>query len=495
MREVNTTLLKKLDLAGAASAEATTWRNLLPPEPWVETLTLSPGHFAQWVSARLEAGHRNAPGWPVDVRKAHQAFRPVPVVGVAERIAFRALTDWVLQDVELSERSQDDYKAFIAAPIRHGLAGTGIRRLSQATVEYVVQADISSFYQYVDHGVLLTELENRTGKVEASRLLVELLGELQGATFGLPQLLDASDKLSELYIEALQRNATRRIGDVWRFNDDFRLAVNGYGNAQQALEELSAAARPLGLVLNDRKSSIVKFSTYFFRHITGATDDPDVEVNPAEIELVEDEAYPDTEGTGLEEAKETLARISAGPPSGIDLSSAAPEDVKDLRKCFNTLAREASPLGLEHVTRVFRYVPQLTPRLGDYLVALSEAGHNVRDVWTEVSQHTDAMNAWQRAWVTNVARRLNFLDESALGWIRQQFDWAPVGLLNAECALALAMGGEIAFAPLDEALRTQPEALAPWYAVAMNYVDMTTEQRKAVRGSSRLFELLVSSGQ
>lgn len=116
VREVPTSILKNLDLKTAAERESVHWRNLLPEEPWRESLSKNPGNYDKWAETRLKAGHRNAPGWPVDARKAHQAFRPVPVVGIAERIVYRALTDWILKDVELPERSQDEYRRFVAGP-------------------------------------------------------------------------------------------------------------------------------------------------------------------------------------------------------------------------------------------------------------------------------------------------------------------------------------------------------------------------------------------
>ncbi len=202
MQAVPTAILNKLDLRGAAEKEAVAWRNLLPPEPWCRHVAQSPGPFARWVSNRLSSGARNAPSAVVDARKANQAFRPVPVVGIAERIAMRALTDWILEGVDLPERGQDQYRAFVSGPISRAFPNGKVARLSQASIDYVVQADIAAFYQYVDHGVLLEELQVRTGKVEAARLLIELLGEIQGTTYGLPQLLAASDALSEVYIQS-----------------------------------------------------------------------------------------------------------------------------------------------------------------------------------------------------------------------------------------------------------------------------------------------------
>ena len=492
MREVPPEILKKLNLRAAAADEAAYWRNLLPPEPWASAVSANPEVVAKWVHARLEAGRRNAPGLAVDARKPHQSFRPVPVVGIAERVAFRALTDWVLADIELSERSAEDYRRFVAGPVGAAFPERRVgMKLSEARVEYVVQADIASFYQYIDHGVLLTELENRTGKVQAARLLIELLGELQGSAFGLPQLLYPSDKLSEFYIQILERDMVRRLGVAWRYNDDFRFVANGYGNAQQALEELSAAARPLGLVLNDNKSIIRKFETYFGHYVRDATGEADIEINPSHID-VEIEDYPHLDSEGVLEAARSTFKLLAPGEAQIDLTKPSPRQVRDLRRAFNIAAREKSPIGLPFVEQVFRYLPQLTPRLADYLVAMHEANHDPGRVWDSLSVRAPTFNTWQRAWLTYVARRCDLLDSDRIPWLRVQFVSAPPGLLHAEAALALAAAGQMDFQTLDTALRTQPEALASWYAVGMNHVAANAQQRRAVRESSRLCELLVN---
>lgn len=485
-------MLKKLDLRGAAEKEAAAWRNLLPPEPWSQHVAQAPGRFANWVSNRLTAGARNAASVVVDARKANQAFRPVPVVGVAERIALRALTEWVLEGVELPDRSPEEYRAFVSGPVGRAFPKGTATRLSQASVDYVVQADIAAFYQYVDHGVLLEELQVRTGKIDAARLLVELLGEIQGTTYGLPQLLEPSDLLSEVYIQVLERDVTRKTSDVWRFNDDFRIAANGYGNAQQALEDLSSAARPLGLILNEHKTGIVKFTTYFWHNFLSDAGDSDVEVNPEEVEVwVED--YPDLSGDELiETAEATLNRLDEAAEVRIDLTEPSRDDVRELRRAFNILARHGKSSALPHVEEVFRFVPQLTPRLCDYLVSAHRSGHGVTRVWDSIARRSDTHNAWQRAWLAYVARECSISSKSCEQWLGSQLLSAPSGLLHAEASLALAHSDRIDFAALDAALRTQPEALAAWYALGINRLErLPQQQRKAVRASSPLFGLLV----
>lgn len=250
MIELPDAILKKLKLNEAAEQEAAAWRNLVPPEPWQSVVAAKPGPFAGWVKTRLASGARNAPSIVANARKTHQGIRPVPVIGIAERIAFRALTNWVLSDVAPANRTADDYREFVSGPLIVAFKGKSSFRISDSTVEYVIQADIAAFYQYIDHGILSGELEMQTGKVEGSRALIAILGEIQGKEFGLPQLLDASDQLSDLYIAILHRHLTRLGLKLWRYNDDFRFTADGYDEAQQIIEDLSAGAHEIGLVLN-----------------------------------------------------------------------------------------------------------------------------------------------------------------------------------------------------------------------------------------------------
>lgn len=492
MQAVPQALLKKLQLREAAEREAIAWRNLLPPEPWAQHVAQSPGNFAAWVSNRLSSGARNSQATVVDARKANQAFRPVPVVGIAERIAFRALTDWILEGIEMPQRGQDQYRGFISGPIGRAFPQRKTTRLSNAAIDYVVQADIAAFYQYVDHGVLLEELQVRTGKIEAARLLIELLGEIQGTTYGLPQLLEASDLLSEVYIQILERDLSRRTADVWRFNDDFRIAINGYGNAQQALEDLSAAARPLGLILNDQKSRIVKFDTYFWNNFGSDEGDSDVEVNPDAVEVWVEE-YPNLEPNEvLDTALATVARLDESAERRLNVEHPSSDEIKELRRAFNILARHGDKSGLQHVERVFRYVPQLTPRICDYLVSAHRAGHGVTRVWSAIAKRSDTHNAWQRAWLAYTARECSISTVGSGAWLEHQFGHAPSGLLHAESSLSLASRQKLDFGVLDTALRTQPEALAPWYSLGIGELkNVPAQQRRAVRASSPLFALLI----
>jgi Reverse transcriptase (RNA-dependent DNA polymerase) len=497
MEPMSNAQLRKIDLRKAAEDEASAARNLLPREPWQDLVLSKPGHVASWVSARLLAGARNGRATIVNARKAHQAIRPVPIVGIAERIALRALTEWVLATHERPARDSDAYRAFVHGPIRYALQS--LERpyrldLGNPPIEYVVQADIAAFYQYVDHNVLLEELQMQTENIEGSRLLVELLADVQGASYGLPQLLDASDRLAEVYMGIIERELRRRGLPLWRYNDDFRFAVNGYAKALQVVEDLSTIAHSVGLIVNDGKTTILKFDTYFQRLFWR----PDLQgedfADADNIDIGFSEYSDEDEVQLLGKANAFLERIDSGEPGGINLKDLAFDEVRELRSALSTFKRNVDDSALPFIQDIARFVPQLTPRLCDYLLALSETDGIIEE-WLGVTGWSGGFNVWQRAWLVYVARRSGFTsDPRCQEWILSQLRHSEGTLLHAESALALAEANEISFEDLDEYLRTQPESLIPWYLIAIKTLrDVPDDRLAAVKQSYPLGRLLLSN--
>jgi hypothetical protein len=497
---LSATQIKKLDLRRAAEEEAAATRNLVPPEPWHEVLAGKPGYFASWVSARIQSGARNSRATIVNARKAHQAIRPVPIVGIAERVLLRGLTNWILGDAEPSNDEAAPYQAFVIGPLIHKLhtvpewLNPDFEAMSS---DYVVQADIAAFYQYVDHSVLLNELQMQTENVEGSIRLIELLAEVQGTTYGLPQLLDPSDRLAELYMGIVERDLRRRGHALWRYNDDFRISVTGYAAALQVLEDLSSVAHSVGLILNESKTSIVKFKTYYERH--ASTDDleegDDLLAGQA-INVAISEYSDEDELERLQQAVGFVERIDSLAPDSIDLKNLTYEDVRELRRSLNTLRRNENNAAVSHLVNIARFVPQLTPTMCNYLVALAESDSDATHLkdWSDIALRSGGYNVWQRAWLVYVARRCNYTsDANCRGWIRDQMAHSERTLLHAEAALALAQVDAIEFDELDRYLRTQPEPLVGWYLLALDALSGVSKDRvEAVRQSSALGRLLLS---
>jgi hypothetical protein len=493
MNPVEPSTLNALNFEEAAVAEAQTWRNLLPPEPWLGVLGKYPEKFGDYTRFRLESGVASAPSVVSRARKPHQQTRPVPVVGIPERIAYRALCDQVLSAKTRVDRSPEAYQEFIAGPIRAAYKGKRFMRISDASTQYVVESDITAFYEYVDHSRLLDELQLRTSTVKLPRHLIHLLTEVQGRPFGLPQLLDPSDELSEVYARIVERELRRRGINVWRYNDDFRLTADTYDKAQAHVEALAYEASAVGLVLNERKTRVIKFINYFWKYWIEPPSEGDVEFKPELIKISGD--YGELDDDELARvAHDTFARLSSAStsPDHLDPADLSFDDNHALSRAIGILTKQSDPVGIAHVARLFEYASHLSHRLGTYLVALHEAGIDVGPTWDTLASRSDFFNAWQRVWLVYIARVGNLLTDPARhAWVQaQRTDTDP--LLRAEATLALAPHKLATFDEIDRAIRAEPEALIPWYALAAKAIPNVNQKRlQALKDSHGLIEILL----
>src|SRR5690606_37652766 len=99
VRRLAADLIDKLDLETALQEELNSWRNQIPPEPWVSAVKAETPATLAWIKARLAAGSDGLPSVVINARKATVGTRPVPILGIADRVAYRALSKFVLKDL------------------------------------------------------------------------------------------------------------------------------------------------------------------------------------------------------------------------------------------------------------------------------------------------------------------------------------------------------------------------------------------------------------
>lgn len=505
MRRITKELLDQLDFGSAVEEEAQTCRNQIPPEPWIPAILNQKHKVASWLQDRLAAGLVAMPNVVVNVRKSSFGTRPVPVMGIAERVVYRALTTHIVGRDRFPDRSAAAYKKFLFGPISHGLPNLAAWSTLETRIKYVVQADIAAFYQYIDHDILRRELELQTGRIDCIDLLMELLAEVQQRSFGIPQLVDASDWLSEVYINIVERDLIRQGWPVWRFNDDFRVGCLTYMDALDAIERLDTSARAAGLTISDYKTFVSKFTTYWSRTLgLNSTDDTTVG-DPTDIPTDADVIamdYEDIDDDPIEAAITILGRTRQDNlvSDKIDLKKIRGTEVRDIRRALNILRSQQDVSGLSYLMDILVFVPSLTPSVCSYVLAIDNSNVSARLTYTKlIKDIVDrvSLGEWQALWLTYVCRKLRLLDEESLRiWVVNQRDRGRGRPLGAEAALALAEAGEGDFSDLDQALRSEPEALAPWFLLgvkAMATEDPTKYRNRAlaVRNSSQFNRIML----
>lgn len=243
--------------------------------------------FADRFSAQLESGWHPREAELLLANKAGKGLRPLTVLPLEERVVLRALRDALGEHGLSDNRDRDAYVRMERGPV------------DAQGVEFVVEADVAAFYDYVDHEVLAHELVALTGDAELAQQVRKVLGSVLDRDFGLPQVHVGSDLLSELVIDKVDR-ALRRAGvPVWRFNDDFRLGAATEADAQQAIELLHHECRRIGLTVNDDKTFRRPQAEY--QRVVGQfaatwqtiVDEVDADLSGSEFDVDFDEIYDD----------------------------------------------------------------------------------------------------------------------------------------------------------------------------------------------------------
>jgi hypothetical protein len=507
MRGLDAAAISVGELSIALNAEAMATNSVLPPQPGLAELAgAQPDRFASWLGTELRSGLDVAPQMVVNVRKPRHGTRPAPIVGIPERVAYRALVDRILVDDADLQRSSLDFVRFIQGPVNYVVAKAGPGRLLSYFLEddeirYVVKSDLSAFYQYVDHGILGRLLLARTTDVSLVDATIELLSEVEGRTFGLPQMLGASDRLSEVYAQLLQDQLLRRGLLVWRFNDDFRIGVSSFAAALEAIEALSEEARALGLIINEQKTVSPRFGTYAMAAL--GLNSLDDEVPVGERDDVEATVADYLDAFGDPDDAAGVLRDAVASEGGWNLGDVDQDEVSRLRRAIWSLAREADLRGIDSIVPLAIYVPSLTPALCRYAeVVVGEDQLRVLSAIDTLIGHA-SLGGWQRLWFCHLLRNTNSLTEDSGGDRTLRYDFAAAcrsdrssPVVRAEASLALAEVGVAEIGQMASALVTESPALASWYVLAASASvrnDRDEKVLKGIRGTRPLYAMLLDS--
>ena len=483
MKALSTATVRQLKLKDAVAAEAISQRNLLPPEPGWDDLRDEATDLVDYCTNRLKAGYHAAPEVELAARKPGHGVRPLPYWGVLERIIYRALTEALLKGHPPLDRTPEAYLRFVRAPVlyandlqkqQHPHADKVFFFFLDSPVKYIVKSDVTAFYQFIDHAVLAEELLLLGAEFELIEALLDLLSEVQGRGYGLPQLLDPSDALSEVYIDRVERDLLRAGLAVWRFNDDFRIACLNYADALAAIESLDRAARATGLVISESKTVTVGFTKYMLDALGKERSEVGETISPDEVEDVVGDYTDDFGEDDSDAAIFVLQAAQAdGTGDGIQLRNIVSDDVRMLRRALNGLAKAEDPRGIPEVLRLAIYVPSLTPSVMRYLVKVaSSQPETVAGVLDQLMENV-SQNEWQQLWLVDVMRTLGLLggqggasaDRRAV-WVSKLRASTKNAPLRAVTTRALAAAARLEVHEVTADADQAPAAMLTFYATA-----------------------------
>jgi hypothetical protein len=252
----------ELDLV-AATRSGSKRNDLLPPRHEDSVAGETGKRFSEGLKTRLERGRYDpSPAVFVHVPKhGSMATRPAALLTLSDRVVYDALVMKLRPRIEAAMLGADivfwprgtatdkRWAEFEKAPLETGQA-------------YVTRADITGFYECVDHEHLREALVDCTGQRPLVNALVEFLNRVMHSQRGLPQGLDASDPLATAYLIQVDADMSRECVHYVRNGDDIRLATRTHGEARRALHAFETALRRRGLLLSASKSKIMSAAKY-----------------------------------------------------------------------------------------------------------------------------------------------------------------------------------------------------------------------------------------
>lgn len=436
MFQLSTNALRALDLVGAVAGERTKPAWGFPSRSMERATRGREEEVADHLHGVLKRGIEFA-GVEVLVVPKPKGLRPLSALSFVERTTYRVLTQPLKQELDLPDRSYERYETFSLAPLEEG------------GVTHIVRADVSSFYQYIDHDHLHEEIVNQTGHAGTADSIIAVLHGVNQRRVGLPQLYDPSDWLSEIVIDRVERNMLREGFATFRFNDDFRVACSSWGEANQAILKLDSELRSLGLVLNDDKTMIQTTSTYQEwndapeQAWSAIAEELGLDIRTPDWEaisvyaraispLVGDEVEEDSNGEEDEAEGEELRSLwieAAKRALEIWLRGKSAKDHDRLRESIDrrllrqgleVLTRARGVEGLEHCKSILTTEQHISHLVGRYMAAA--ARKDPEGVISRISDWVSEgfyISDWQRLWLMEPLLLLNELPDGVVNWVRE----------------------------------------------------------------------------
>lgn len=205
--------------------------------------------------------------------------RPLGIPTLEDKIVQQAAS-WILQSIyeeDFSERSVG-YRRGVPGPRKCSYQLS--RELDSGVYRWVVEADIRSFFEDVDHDWLLRMLEQRVNDRSFLRLITKWLkaGVLDAeanncweeSVSGTPQGGIISPILANIYLHYvldlwLEKRFRKELeGEMlWmRFADDFIVCFERKRDAENFLVKLGPRLKEFSLTLAEEKSGLVKFNRW-----------------------------------------------------------------------------------------------------------------------------------------------------------------------------------------------------------------------------------------
>jgi hypothetical protein len=365
--------------------------------------------------------------------------RPGSLPSISDRILLEALVGTV--EERLADRLPDEViwpryrkQPPVTAPI-------AVQVLSWPTA-FVVKADISRFYESIEHSLLAVFLTSYLDlPIQHARAIETHLTAICGLSRGLPQGPLGSDVLASAYLLPVDEHLAAKPFPYLRYADDFYFPADSMQEARAILQDFEVTIADLGLSLNSTKTMAMRRQTFEAgtKRPSSAVTDLKETLVQNEIEYLHEAEDRDAlqelleeigvdeqvlwdllyhQTTTLDEVIEEI-RDQLGPTLASTYSryfSTLSErlqhgDTRDLasvqslaRECLAFLSASSEDVDPDHLDVVQSWFPELTPFIVRYLSSRPEPTTWVAS-YLRSRLATRTGDDWVDAWMCHAASR------------------------------------------------------------------------------------------
>ncbi|MBS1792182.1 MAG: CRISPR-associated endonuclease Cas1 [Acidobacteria bacterium] len=201
------------------------------------------------------------------VPKRSGGQRRLCVLAVRDRVAQHAVIGVILPRVE-AEFENISFAYRRGRSVKQALAE--VERLREAGYQFVVDADIASYFDNVDHALLLERLADVVEDARIRNLIETWIApmvydgqQMAKSEKGLPQGSPLSPLLANLFLDTMDDRLLAAGLKLVRFADDFLVLCKSREKAEEALALVKQSLADLRLTLNEEKTRITDFAQGF----------------------------------------------------------------------------------------------------------------------------------------------------------------------------------------------------------------------------------------